>query len=443
MNGLWRCVSLVSMLTILGCQGELPADVPRTPDPYAPCTDKQRCCATENLDCKGGMDLTGVTCTCRGLWDCSKNPSKCEADLPDPDGTGGWGCTWTEFLYQCSKKGSKGTAPDGYNNWSCKFLDAESKWVCKRNKIPNPTNGPNGLGVWKCKPVGDKLACERGVTPPPCCGGSWSCKGDLCTKKDPTGGLPPGGGTWKCHLMIDANGKKLWVCAGSSATPPGGGGWTCHQLKTEFGKTIYSCKKPHGPGDVPPGGGWYSCVKGTEFGGTKCVKVPKNPAPPDPEKGGTCKVGERLWCDGLIYCGWGQVECDPTTGKWKMKTVNNKQMLDCTEKKAGGKVPSTVCACYHTYYNPGCCERSDCIVPPGTSGQVCKPSPGKLCDPCNPMNPECKGAGAKCVVTNSNETFCGQDCSSKPCPAGYTCVTAQQKGVFFKQCIPADGSCYY
>ena len=42
--------------------------------------------------------------------------------------------------------------------------------------------------------------------------------------------------------------------------------------------------------------------------------------------------------------------------------VNGKVMLDCQESMAKGKVPNTVCACYHFFFNPACCERKDCIM---------------------------------------------------------------------------------
>ena len=106
---------------------------------------------------------------------------------------------------------------------------------------------------------------------------------------------------------------------------------------------------------------------------------------------------------------------------------------------AQGKVPNTVCACFHFFFNPMCCESPDCLVPPNTNGQICPKSKGGLCDYCNPLKPECTGRGAKCVVTNAHETFCGQDCANAPCPQGYMCLPAKGNS---KQCVPADFSCY-
>lgn len=51
--------------------------------------------------------------------------------------------------------------------------------------------------------------------------------------------------------------------------------------------------------------------------------------------------------------------------------------------------------------------------------------------------------GARCIVTNSHETFCGRDCTSAPCPGGHACMTIKLKVSTTKQCVPSDFSCYY
>jgi len=125
---------------------------------------------------------------------------------------------------------------------------------------------------------------------------------------------------------------------------------------------------------------------------------------------------------------------DPKTGK---------QVLDCEELPNGAR-PNTVCACYFFYFNKDCCETPDCVVPPGSNGQICPASKGGYCDYCNPQNSECTGAGTKCVVTPKAETFCGKDCTGgKACPAGSLCTQLVKDAVTYWQCIPADQSCYY
>ena len=117
--------------------------------------------------------------------------------------------------------------------------------------------------------------------------------------------------------------------------------------------------------------------------------------------------------------------------------------LGVIKRPSDGKVPDTVCACYHYFPNLSCCERVDCVVPPGTSGQICPASQGQLCDHCSPLKPECVEPGARCIVTNAHETFCGRDCANQPCPAGYTCMTIKLKAGTTQQCVPSDMSCYY
>jgi hypothetical protein len=105
--------------------------------------------------------------------------------------------------------------------------------------------------------------------------------------------------------------------------------------------------------------------------------------------------------------------------------------------------PDTLCACYYFFTNFSCCEQPDCVLPPGTKGQICPPSKGGLCDYCNPqVKDDCKEAGAKCIVTNSHEMFCGRECSSSaPCPAGYSCLTVKQQTGTTQQCVPSSHSC--
>jgi hypothetical protein len=229
-----------------------------------------------------------------------------------------------------------------------------------------------------------------------------------------------------------------------AAPAPGGLGWVCDKFKSEpeEKRDLYRCERPVGSGDVPPGGAYWACVKSSASGGTRCEELQSPPAPPGPKpSGAACYPGQRMWCDGPI--GWGQVECDLATKTWKTTIVDGNLLLDCQESLAGGKVPDTVCACYHALFNPSCCERVDCVVPEGTTGQVCAPSPGQLCDYCDPMKPSCGGPDATCVTTNAHETFCGASCTSQPCPAGYTCMTVKLQAGTTKQCVPSDMSCYY
>jgi hypothetical protein len=424
---------LIPLAGLLGCQGSLP------PQPFEPTAD-----GGETELCPSGMERrcitdidNGTVCTCvnKPIDPCEKYPNKAFcSEMPTPDGSSDWTCTWTEFKYSCTRK-DNGKTPTGGGSWTC-VPNNEGGWTCTKNELPVP----DGSGGWKCFVDNEAgaLICEK-ENP----GGdlTWKCVTDQQTGKTvctTTGGLPSGGGNWKCHKSGDT-----WTCYGDippGGTPPGGAGWTCVKMKTELGKEIYKCQKKGD--DLPGGKGDWICTKGTELNGTKCVQ---GTPPPPPKLGAACKIGDKAWCDGHTFCGWGQVSCDPKTGTWEteINQTTGKPQLKCYEVK--DLRPNTVCACYHTFYNEACCERPDCIIPPGTQGQVCPKSPGKLCDYCNPLQVgSCVEPGAKCVYTSSNETFCGRECSvSKPCPAGYTCASYKLKGVTYKQCVPVDGSCYY
>jgi hypothetical protein len=137
----------------------------------------------------------------------------------------------------------------------------------------------------------------------------------------------------------------------------------------------------------------------------------------------------KRWCDGATYCSWGQQTCLPN-GQWG----------PCYEDP--GIRPNTLCACYFFYFNTDCCETPDCIVPAGTSGQVCPAPTGQLCDYCN-GNGQCANGGL-CIVTNTGESFCGQDCTTTGCPNNFQCRTiTDQSGNQHRQCVPTDLSCYY
>ncbi|MBW2732811.1 MAG: hypothetical protein JRH20_10505 [Deltaproteobacteria bacterium] len=432
------------------------------PDPGSsitvpPCTDALSCCSPEELRCEGNPDGV-VICTCDALWDCSKNPDKCEKTLPMPGGGNSWDCTWTEFAYTCKASGSQDQPPVGGGDWNCSYDEQSGQWVCTEPP-PNPTN-ITGNSDWRCEvdAEGNLLVCypivPDGSTtttpppppPPPVGTAGWSCEENAnglqeCTKD---GGIPDGGGDWQCHLMVETN---TWICVGTSVpgAPDGSGDWNCDQSELN-GVQVWICRKPNEPGeDTPDGGGDWACTKDSEFG-TICEETDGPPEPPGmTAKSGdeACIPGTKRWCDGLDYCGWGQMTCNPD-GTWPTKRLSNgKLVYDCRELSDGAR-PNTQCACYFFFYNGSCCERPDCIIPDDYTPQICPKSNGGLCDYCNPQTPECKTSGSMCLVTSQGESFCGQECSAlKPCPTGYACHgTSTSVGTRY-QCVPADQSCYF
>lgn len=334
-------------------------------------------------------------------------------------------CLVTLFIQGCGGKSVPGSIADGGS-----VADAGAD----RTSPPKDAGGQ----------LADLLACSV----------SWSCSAGpdgryICNSESPGEGLPPGGRDWMCHPVKYLSSELIWICVGEAApggTAPGGCGWECRPFVMG---SLFLCEKADGPEDNPPGGislhhcqlgeegDCYACVKGSAYSGTSCERVEL----PD----GHCLPGDRMWCDGPVYDGWGQVECDPKTGMWKTTIINGKSMIDCQEALADGHRPNTVCACYSFFTHFSCCERLDCVVPAGTQGQICPPSSGELCAHCNPLASECVEPGARCITTNAMESFCGRDCSSNPCPSGYTCMDIDTKGSedSTRQCVPEGLSCYF
>jgi hypothetical protein len=292
----------------------------------------------------------------------------------------------------------------------------------------------------------------------------WSCFSDedgrkFCQTVNPAGGLPAGGRNWRCNARLVPTSERgwdteqvVWVCFGESdplGTPEASTGWACAPV-AHLGSRLLRCQKPDGPEDVPPGGvnsywcgreravpqpACHACAKGNAVGGTQCELVQHPP-------GGLCIPGQRQWCDGPVYDGPAQQLCYAASGQ----DPGPGEFGPCQELAAPFQ-PNTLCACYHFFFDHTCCERLDCVVPrfvDGKPGQVCPPSPGQLCDYCNPTTPECTEAGARCLVTNAHETFCGQRCSpSEPCPSNFMCVEVKVSGgVTSQQCVSQDLSCY-
>jgi hypothetical protein len=402
-SSLLLCLSI--LLGLAACEGKtgLVPDGGVQPQPGE--------CSAENRICTGDPIDGHQVCRCVGEFECPK-PEKCIGPRPVPPGDTDWQCTWGEFLYTC--KGNPPTPPDGRGGWSC-AQDAQG-WTCTSTPVVPP-----GEVRWLCRVEGMDLICEQ---QPPDGKINWSCTGQspsqVCKTADC---LPPSGSGWTC--TAGGAGEPAWTCVGVAASSPEGGGWQCAPFKPELSQ--WKCISSEAC--LPPGGGKLSCAMGSEFGGTTCWEVPPVIT------GQECVVGQKRWCDEPIYCQWGQVDCDPATGKWRRRADGKE---DCNEVAVR---PSTLCACYHTFFAEKCCERADCVVPPGTNGQVCAPSAGGLCDYCNGANPECKSPTGLCVWLG-NETFCSQPCAGNAvCPTGYKCVGYKLNGVQSFVCQPVTASC--
>ena len=392
-----------------------------------------------------GRDLQGTCpCTdpakCKEPWTCSASGDSCSREMPRPNSQAGWTCTWlSPMRYFCTNSASSPFPPGAsHEGWYCGFRQSSKAHECLRSVTPHPCSESRKDGAWSCQVKGTTLQCHF-TGSPRVSSPAWSCWTEgtrkLCKVTQADRGLPPSGNSWRCHRP-GREGHLQWLCHGTAAATPSGAGWTC--AKETAGGSLFRCLKMLTTHDLPTGDGYWVTAKGSAMGTqseemtpgvTSLVNYP-------------CKEGHRMWCDGLQYGGWGHARCTPA-GKWETRMQNGKAVLDCKEQ-SGGQRPDTRCACYHFYLNPDCCERPDCIVPAGGAGRVCPKSAGALCDHCNPVNPECAGDQARCIVTNAHETFCGSLCSdAKPCPAGYSCMEVKLKVGKTKQCVPADFSCYY
>lgn len=286
------------------------------------------------------------------------------------------------------------------------------------------TTFPDQGQVWTCGP--SKLGIQT------------------CLRKRENGGLPKDVLEWQCHLgAAGATDASTWYCHGF-ANAPAVDGWSCVPFSYLGGPPRWRCTKPDTAADRPPYPGPWVCVKGDNFGGTRCQRVADKPTLPPDDFGGACVPGQKRWCDNTSYDGWSTVTCDPITRQWRTKSINGKLIIDCSGPS--DRVPSTVCAYYHIFFNAACCERQDCVVPEETSGQSVKKSSGGSCAFCNPLKPECTGSGAQCIVTNNHESFCGKHCTADADCAGpesASCMQVKLKVGSTKLCVPTDLSCYY
>jgi uncharacterized protein YegL len=102
------------------------------------------------------------------LWDCSKEPNKCEQDLQKPD-LSGWDCSWTTSSYICTKQGKENEPPKQDPEWLCNWESGSTEWRCIKDFAPNPENSPGGSSNWQCQVKQEltKLECSKKEIPKP------------------------------------------------------------------------------------------------------------------------------------------------------------------------------------------------------------------------------------------------------------------------------------
>lgn len=292
------------------------------------------------------------------------------------------------------------------------------------------------------------------------CAGDWQCAepdADGRVFCGASGRLPTFGRGWGCHLAT-VEGTRTWFCTGYSAVGGAPAGplrcqsmWRC-DLVTTLGELpdppllpapgydyVMRCQRPEEASDRPPGVEHAACVKGSAHDGTRCEVLSAAPVIPSPTD--SCLPGTRVWCSGLDWDGWGQVECQ-ADGHWKTKRgASGQTILDC-ESHPSALVPATGCACYFPYFNATCCEREDCLVPVNSRPIACELDWGEACTPCMP-GAQC-GDTNSCVVTNATEAFCSEPCDDQgQCAPGFRCETARLSTGDKEVCVPDELSCYF
>ncbi|MCD6499568.1 MAG: hypothetical protein J7M25_14845 [Deltaproteobacteria bacterium] len=65
--------------------------------------------------------------------------------------------------------------------------------------------------------------------------------------------------------------------------------------------------------------------------------------------------------------------------------------------------------------------------------------PSKLCQSCS-VDAHCNAFGDLCMKELDN-FYCGQDCTTDSCPAGYDCTDVTVDGSLYRQCVPKGGTC--
>jgi len=80
-------------------------------------------------------------------------------------------------------------------------------------------------------------------------------------------------------------------------------------------------------------------------------------------------------------------------------------------------------------------------VTDGEVTYVCVPTSNQLCSPCQ-ADSECTLIGMdKCVTESTGRAYCGRDCSTVSCPAGYDCENEIIDNVNYQECMPHSAAC--
>jgi hypothetical protein len=374
-------------------------------------------------DCAIGGDCSLYVCPDYFICEDAADGTKiCIGPGPEfPDDGGGWACEDIDGRTVCRRPGS--TLPDdgGGSGWVCE-LQAEFV-VCTDDTPSYPDDG--GDATYDCYYRNEFRICEDR----PGDGGGWYCHdtetGRSCRRDDPD---YPDDRDWTCY---DHEGTTTCQVPGSDLPDGGGGsGWVC---ESQGDLVVCEDDTPDYPDDG--GGGSWDCTFGDEF------RVCDDGGDVPDGGGGVCVPGTQRWCDDAIYCSWGKQTCNPD-GSWGPCVEPTVTRDGLTDR------PATECGCRFFYFNDDCCEDQadrnadgvpDCIIPSDHAPPAC-PSDGSLCSSCDSHN-DCGGDADLCIFRRDGYAMCAQDCSTTPCPGGYTCQAVGTSAGTVHQCVPDSGGC--
>jgi hypothetical protein len=405
-----------SLLFIAGCQGTFgdASTTGSTPDDGT--VNGMPIACPIDPDCHIGGDCSLYECP--DYWLCedlATGNKRCTNPGPDyPDQGGDWECEDVGAQTVC--RGSDFPDGGGGGDWNC---ERSGEFVVCTSDTPDYPDAGGG-GAWNCWFEGEFRVCESGGGD----GGEWECydtpSGRECRRRTPD---YPDDRDWDCH---DASGTT--VCSAPGDFPDGGSGgdWNCERMAELI---VCTDDTPDYPDDG--GGGAWDCYYTDEF------RVCEDGGDDYPDDGGAeCVAGAQRWCDDHVYCSWGKQTCLPD-GRWGPCIEPTLTRDGLTDR------PDTSCGCRYFYFNDACCEdqtdrdgdgNPDCIIPAGHTAPTCA-SDGSLCSYCD-VHTDCGGASDMCLFGRDGYAFCSRDCSSAPCPSGYSCQTIGSSTGTLYQCAP-------
>jgi hypothetical protein len=284
-----------------------------------------------------------------GSYACAPNARGEICPRPDLHGGGSWECVAGMQQLSCVRDNTAsggGAAIGGLGtiNWEC-VIGADGTQTCR-----NPT----------CISQAGEIHCMKTVTTTPP-GIGWQCQADvdghpvcMANPNNSAGGsgFTGGGGYSGFGGFAGFPGGGAGFPGGGAGFPGGGAGFPGGSAGFPGGGAGFPGGGAGFPG-TPPGGGYNTG---------------------QPPLFQNCPfLGQRRWCDGLMYCGFGTQTCVQDLGglSWNWGP--------CSEQAAGG-IPPTICACEQILFHRGQFNTNPrCFDDPSGQRLVINIMPSRLC----------------------------------------------------------------